>query len=200
MFDLIHQEPIILASGSKSRQHLLKSVGLDFKIIPSGVDETAVKNDFKKDWLSLAVTLAHEKALTVSKRFPDTAVIAADQLCILDNEYFDKPITHANAVGQLQRLSGKKHQLFTAVCIAKNNRIIWQQEECPELTMHTLSMSTIQAYLHQEQPYQSCGSYHYEGMAKWLFKEVSGAESTIMGLPLQSLVNALLSLEIVTIA
>jgi septum formation protein len=195
----IQQRPIILASGSKNRQQLLHSVGLELAVQPSGVDETAIKQGYKGDsFKNLALLLAQAKARAVSNLQKDSIIIAADQLCVFDNEIFDKPITHEQAIAQLIRLNGHTHQLLTAVCIASNDQMLWSYLEPATLTMRSLSREMIERYLRLEQPYQSCGSYHFEGLGKWLFKEVSAHESTVIGLPVLPLLNALIDLGFVS--
>ncbi|ARG99431.1 Maf family protein [Legionella micdadei] len=199
MSEFINQQhPLILASASSARSNLLSSIGLHFEVIPSHCDEEKLKKNFNSNnWLDLAFHLANAKALEVSYRYPNYFVIAADQLCVIGNQYLDKPLTHANAVNQLRLLSGKTHQLIATTCIAQNGNVVWQNDDIATLTMHGLSDSTIEGYLRLAKPYHSCGAYHYEGAAKWLFKEVQGSDSTILGLPLLPLTQALVDLEIV---
>ncbi len=200
MSDFIKQQPIILASASLVRQKLLHSLGLDFEVIPANCDEEDIKQNFNaSDELpDLAAQIASCKALALSQHYPDHFVIAGDQLCVIGDQYLNKPITHASAAQQLRLLSGKTHQQIAATCIAKSGLVIWQNQDIATLTMHELSDKTITAYLHLARPYQSCGAYNYEGSAKWLFKEVHGSESTILGLPLLPLTQALIDLEIVS--
>lgn len=198
MSNFIKQQPIILASGSSSRQALLRTLGIHFEIVHSGCDEEAIKIAFKgSSMIDLAKTLARQKALTVSQRFPKHTVIAADQLCVIGNQYLDKPGSHAIAVEHLRLLSGNTHQQIAACCIAQNGEVCRQFEETASLTMHTLDDQTIENYLRLDMPYQSCGAYHYEGQAKWLFRAVTGSEDTILGLPLNPLTNHLMDLGVI---
>ncbi|CDZ77710.1 Maf-like protein YceF [Legionella massiliensis] len=203
MSEFIKQEPLILASASQTRLKLLHSLGLHFEVIPSNCDEDSIKQSVKtdspEDLRNMAALLAASKALEVSKRNPSHFVIAADQLCVIGNQYLDKPITHENAVNHLRLLSGKTHQQIAATCIAKNGAIVWQHQDIAILKMQTLSDKTIEHYLRMEKPYQSCGAYNYEGRAKWLFKDVEGSESTILGLPLLPLTQALIELQAISL-
>ncbi|CEK09735.1 Maf family protein [Legionella hackeliae] len=198
MSKFLTQQPIILASASKIRIQLLTSLGINFEVIPAACDEEGIKKVLRTaSMLELANTLARCKALEVSNRYPDHFVIAADQLCIIDETYLDKPLTHAVAVTHLRLLQGKIHQQLSAYCIAKAGQLILQNHDVAKLTMRKLSDSTIEAYLKQDKPYQSCGAYHFEGQGKWLFDDINGCESTILGLPLVPLTQALISLEVV---
>ncbi|BCZ97666.1 TPA: septum formation protein Maf [Legionella pneumophila subsp. pneumophila] len=200
MSKFLQQKPIILASSSTIRHKLMKSLGLDFLVVPSNCNEEEIKTRHNSDELvELGITLAKIKALDVSQHYPEHYIIAADQLCIADKRIFNKPLNHQTAVSHLRELSGKQHQQIACLCIVKESKILWQYHETATLTLHHLSEKTIEAYLQAEKPYQSCGAYQYEGLGKWLFKEVQGSEDTILGLPLMPLVNALVNLKVVGI-
>lgn len=195
MSDFLKQQPLILASGSQSRQKLLQSLGINFTVVPSQVNEDIIKQQHAFDTSNeLARTLAAAKALAVSKRYPDYFVIAADQLCLIGNQCLDKPGTHAIATQHLRLLSGQTHQQLVACCIAKAGELQWESQISAYLTMRSLNDDMIENYLCLDKPYQSCGAYHYEGRAKWLFRQVEGSECTILGLPLLPLTEALLDL------
>ncbi|MCL9682784.1 Maf family protein [Legionella maioricensis] len=195
MSKFLQQQPLILASSSAVRLKLFHSLGLEFLVIPSECDEEAIKKNHQSESiLDLGLTLAKAKALDVSERYPEHFVIAADQLCVINNKVLDKPLNHQTAIEHLQLLSGKKHQQISCVCIAKHNEIVWQYHDMAHLSVRHLSEKEINAYLHTEQPYHSCGAYHYEARGKWLFTEVQGNEDTILGLPLLPLANAMINL------
>lgn len=197
----ISQKPLILASGSQARQNLLHALGLHFTVCPSDCDEESYKqqHDKSQPWSILANTLAQAKALLVSQRFPDVFVIGADQLCVFGDICLDKPGDHETAVEHLRLLQGNTHQQLSACAIAHNGHILWHYVDTASLSLRPLSNVSIDAYLRIETPYQSCGAYHYEGQAKWLFSAIEGSESTIQGLPITPLVNAMLQLEIVSL-
>lgn len=192
MSKFLQQEPIILASGSSIRFKLMSTLGIDFRVVPSTCDEEAIKAQFKgTDYIQLGYQLAEAKAREVSQRYPDEFVIAADQLCVLGDTLFDKPMNHPTAISHLQQLSGQTHRQIACVCLAKNNSVLWLYHDIAYLTLHGLTDDTIESYLKLEKPYHSCGAYQFETMGKWLFKEVQGNEDTILGLPLLPLINAL---------
>lgn len=200
MSNFFKQKPLILASGSAIRKKLLASLGLDFKVIPANCNEEKIKQECQLEamsFINMANELAKAKALLVSKAHPDAYVLAADQLCVQDKHYFDKPLNHETAVANLNFLSGKTHQQIAALCLAKGGEIIWEYQETASLTMYVLEKETIEAYLKRDKPYHSCGAYQYEGQGKWLFKEVIGTEDTILGLPLSPLKKAFIDLGIV---
>ncbi|MBN9225897.1 MULTISPECIES: Maf family protein [Legionella] len=199
MSKFLQQKPIILASSSAIRCKLLQSLGIEFSVVPSHCDEEAIKASFKTgSALELGYALAANKALEVSQHHPDHFIVAADQLCLFGQIILNKPLNHPAAIEQLRLLSGKEHVQIACLCIAKNNQMLWQHHETARLTLHHLNETTIDAYLHSEKPYHSCGSYQYENQGKWLFKEVQGNEDTILGLPLLPLAQALMKLGAVS--
>lgn len=194
------QKPLILASGSTIRQKLLRSLGVDFLVIPSDCDEDMIKKNHQSgSIIDLGLTLAMAKALAISKKHPKHYVIGADQLCVINDTVLDKPLNHPTAIKHLRMLSGKQHQQIACLCIAHNHQILWQHHESATLTARSLSDATIEAYLQLEQPYQSCGAYQFETQGKWLFEHVNGHEDAILGLPLTPLINELFQLDIVTL-
>lgn len=198
MSDFLEQERIILASQSSIRQKLLENLGVVFEVIPSHCDEESIKTAHPElDWPELGIKLANAKALTISHQQPDAFVIAADQLCILDDMLFNKPIEHQKALSQLKRLSGKKHLQIACCSIAHQGKIVWSHHSAATLWMRHLSEQHIESYLLQEQPYHSCGSYQFEGPGKWLFERVEGQEDIILGLPLMPLAQGLLDCKAV---
>ncbi len=154
----------------------------------------------ERPFVDLGFALARAKALEVSQHHLEHFVIAADQLCVINDRVLDKPLKHQTAVEHLQLLSGKTHQQIACVCIAKNNKILWQYHDVANLLVRDLAQNEIDAYLRCEEPYHSCGAYQYESLGKWLFKEVEGQEDTILGLPLLPLTNALIRLGAVRFA
>lgn len=198
MSDFMHQDKLILASGSKARAELLTRLGLRFSVHCSDVDEEAIKNAHpNQSPEALGLALATAKALAVSAQYQNHWIIAGDQLCVMDTHIFDKPGTHARAEEQLRALAGRDHWQYSAACLAYNSKILWQDVERARLRLRPLSDTAIEHYLKTETPYQSCGSYHYEDEGRWLFERVEGSDACIQGLPLQSLCNALLEHKVV---
>lgn len=194
MSNLIQKKPLILASSSKNRAEQLQKIGLTFEITPPNCDEAVLKRQFQgKSIESLAALLAQKKALSIQAPDSSAFILSADQICALDDIYFDKPITHDNAIYQLQSLQGKTHRLITSLCLAHRQEIVWSHTEVTYLTMHPLNQPTIENYLVLDKPYQSCGSYRYESYGQWLFQKIEGLESNIVGLPIPVLVNTFIS-------
>lgn len=112
---------VILASQSRARKLLMDSLGIPFTIIPAKIDEKAIRD---KDLKKRAVNIATKKAETISEKYPDAIVIAADTFSESNGKVFEKPINEKEAYEMLSKLSGKSAKNFTGVCyIDRKNKI-----------------------------------------------------------------------------
>ena len=192
------KKKIILASGSRIRRQLLEGIGLQFKVINSNVDEDLLKKELHgRSFREQVVRLASQKACTVSKDNLGAFVIGSDNMCTIDDEIFDKPIDHEDAVNHLSSLSGKKHLQNNGISIYHEGREIWSNFDVTELEMKKLSLQEIEDYLNLDKPYSACGCYHFEANGKSLFKSIIGLESTVMGLAMEQLIEKLNQLDVI---
>ena len=192
------KKKLILASGSRIRRQLLEGVGLQFQVINSNVDEDFLKKELHgRPFGEQVVRLASEKARTVSMDNPEAFVIGSDNMCTIDDEIFDKPIDHEDAVNHLSSLSGKKHFQNNGISIYHEGREIWSNFDVTELEMKKLSLQEIEDYLNLDKPYSACGCYHFEANGKDLFKSIIGLESTVMGLAMEQLIEKLNQLDVI---
>ncbi len=192
------KKKIILASGSRIRRQLLEGVGLQFKVINSNVDEDLLKKELHgRPFREQVVRLASQKARMVSKDNLDAFVIGSDNMCTIDDEIFDKPIDHEDALNHLSSLSGKKHLQNNGISIHHEGREVWSNFDVTELEMKKLSLQEIEDYLNLDKPYSACGCYHFESNGKDLFTNINGLESTVMGLAMEHLIEKLNQLGII---
>ena len=187
---------LILASQSAARAEMLRRAGLTFETEPAKIDEAALIASFKSEQAEargIADALAELKAQRVSNRHPDAIVIGADQLLICEGEIFSKPGTRAKARRQLEALSGRTHQLISAVCLACSGHAIWRHVDRAELALRTLSGEAIDLYLAEagDAVLQCVGAYQLEGLGVRLFAKVEGDYFTILGMPLIPLLQGL---------
>ena len=191
--------PIILASNSESRLKILYETGIDFKQIKSNIDESLVKEKYKKkNAYSIAKKLAEAKALFISSENRKSYVIGADQICISKGKIFSKPKNKKKAIEQLSELNGKKHKLISAFSICYDNQVVYSYVEEVKLKMRKLSKKSLKDYVEIDLPISSCGSYRFEANGKYLFSDVVGNTSTIIGLPILPLIKILFKKKIIT--
>jgi len=184
--------PLILASSSKIRKKILQEVGLEFKAMAPLYDEDEEKKSLKKmPPKKLALFLAKEKALSVSRKFKDAYVIGSDQVCEFNKTEISKSKNSAEALAQLKKFNGKKHFQNNAVVIAKNGKIIFENFSRVEMKMRKMSLAEIARYVECDQPWGCAGSYKYESLGKHLFEKIDGDYYSVLGLAIQPLLRFL---------
>jgi septum formation protein len=190
------KDRLILASQSRARQMLLANAGILFEAVPAGIDERALQ---QASVLSapgeVATLLAREKAQAVSMQRPGKYVVGADQTLALENRLFSKPADRAQAADQLRDLAGRRHQLHSAVAVARDGKILFENTAIAHMTMRQLSGAEIRTYLDEagEAVTTSVGAYQLEGLGVHLFERIDGDHFTILGLPLLPLLGFLRS-------
>ena len=187
-------KPLILASQSRVRKMLLANAGLSFEAMPANIDERAVEQASKLSGPGeIAKLLAREKAAWVSARRAGQYVIGADQTLALGNRLFNKPDGRAAAAEQLGALSGRTHELHSAIAIVCDGKTAYETVEVARMTMRPLSAEEIRLYLEEagEAVTTSVGAYQLEGLGVHLFERIEGDHFTILGLPLFPLLGFL---------
>jgi septum formation protein len=190
------KNPLILASQSHARQTLLANAGIAFESVPAEIDERAVQQASQLTAPGdIAKLLAREKSLTVSARMPSRFVVGADQTLALGSRLFSKPAGRAQALEQLHALAGGTHELHSAVAVARDGKILFDDVTSARMTMRKLGEAEIDAYLDEagEAVTSSVGAYQLEGLGVHLFERIDGDHFTILGLPLLPLLAFLRS-------
>ncbi|BBB95361.1 MULTISPECIES: Maf family protein [Bradyrhizobium] len=183
-------QKLILASQSRARKMLLENAGLDFEALPADIDERAVqKNSGLAAPGEIALLLAREKALFVSRQRPGQYVVGADQTLALGQRMFSKPAGRTQAAEQLGLLAGRTHELHSAVSVARDGKVLFGDVSVARMTMRRLVAGEIESYLDHagEAVTTSVGAYQLEGLGVHLFERIEGDHFTILGLPLLSL-------------
>lgn len=182
--------PLILASTSVPRKLLLERLCIPFECAAPNVDETPLIHETPDE---MVVRLAKEKAEAVANQFPNSVIIGADQVGVLDNTILGKPLTYDKAIEQLRQLSGKTVTFSIGLCVlntATNN----QQTLLQNFTVifRSLSQKMIERYLQKESALNCAGSFKVEGLGIALVEQLIGADYTaLIGLPLIQLIRLL---------
>jgi len=196
---------LVLASGSATRRALLDAAGIAVSVHPADVDEAAIRDsmlatDEGVSHESVARVLAEEKAKAVSALKPDALVIGADQVLSFEGRLFEKPKSVDEAHAHLMTLRGRTHALHSAVALATQGAVVWQDTRTARLTMREFSGAALDDYLARagDAVLTSVGAYQIEGPAVQLFEDVEGDHTTILGLPLLPLLKELRRREVLT--
>ncbi len=190
LLDKIKNYKIILGSQSPRRQYLLKELGIGFTVeVLNGIDESYPDNLF---YDQIPVYLATHKAQHYTNLLDrKTILITADTIVWLDNEVINKPKDRADAVVILKKLSGKKHEVLTGICIKTEGK---EESFCNKTDVYfrTLSDNEITYYIDNFRPYDKAGAY---GIQEWIgyagIEKIEGSYFNVMGLPVQELYQKL---------
>jgi septum formation protein len=194
----------VLASGSPRRKQLLSDVGLQYEIITSKVDEEKIteqllqSNEVEKKWIP--EMLAKAKALNVAEfAGNENIIISADTIVLLDGEIIGKPMNENHAIESLKKISGKKHEVISGVCIYDNQqkKILSIFNEMTEVYFKRLSLEQINFYIKAFKPFDKAGSY---AIQEWIgligIEKINGCFYNVMGLPVSKLMSELQRLNL----
>lgn len=187
---------IILASQSKYRAELLKNAGIKFIQQSAEIDERAIEQPLLETSMNaadIAEILAIAKATDVSDKYTNSWVIGSDQTLSLDGELLHKPKDMEEARQRLLKLSGRTHELNSAVAIVKNGEVVWSIVDKSVITFRQLTPKFIGQHLADvgDVVQSSVGAYQIEGKGVQLFEKIEGDFFSIMGLPLLPLLAQL---------
>lgn len=193
---------IVLASKSPYRKKMLENAGLKFTCQPASIDERAIEDALEPGELSaedIALMLAQAKAADVSASNAGAIVIGSDQTLSLGDELLHKPENMEQARRRLLQLSGKIHQLNTAVTLVRDGELLWQYGDSARITFRDLDPAFVGRHLAAvgDVALTSVGAYQIEGMGVQLMKDIRGDFFTIMGLPLLPLLQKLRELDVI---
>jgi len=193
---------IYLASKSPRRRELLKQIGINFEVLllrtdprrKVDVDETPLAGEAPLDYVRRiceAKVRAGWNALGF-RSLPRFPVLAADTAVILDDCILGKPRDSADAAAMLARLSGRKHQVYSAVAMAFEERVEIRIN-ISTITFTELGTERIQHYLASNEAYDKAGAYAIQGRAGAFVQHIEGSYSGVMGLPLYETIELLQS-------
>jgi septum formation protein len=182
-------DPLILASGSKTRARMLRGAGVAIEIVVPAIDEPELMASLNASGATtsrVAEVLAEMKAQRVAPRFPGRFILGCDQMLECDGLWLDKPADRDHARDQLKMLRGKSHSLVTSAVLMRDEERLWHVTERAEMRMRDFSDEFLEHYLAQagDDILRSVGAYQLEGIGAQLFQRVSGDFFTILGLPL----------------
>ncbi len=180
---------IILASQSPRRRELLRGLDVEFEVTSVDADESfpdSLKGADAVQYICKAKAEAYKPLLE-----DKTIAITADTVVILDDKIIGKPKTEEEAFGMIKSLSGRVHEVITAVCIFSKEKSI-EFYSSTEVHFSTLTDEEIRYYIHKYKPFDKAGSY---GVQEWIgyigIEKIVGSYFNVMGLPVKRLYDEL---------
>ncbi|AHG19808.1 septum formation inhibitor Maf [Chania multitudinisentens RB-25] len=172
---------LYLASASPRRRELLTLLGIPFDIILTHTEEQRQNGETAENYVR---RLAQEKALAGVALVPQPRpVLGADTIVVLNGQVLEKPHDEAHAAQMLAALSGKRHQVLTAVAVADRHDILCQLV-VTEVTFRNLSQQDIRDYIATGEPMDKAGAYGIQGKGGCFVRTITGSYHAVMGLPL----------------
>lgn len=172
---------LYLASGSPRRRELLTLLGVPFEIILTHTEEQRQEGETAENYVR---RLAQDKARTGVSLVPqDWPVLGADTIVVLNGQILEKPHDEQHAAQMLAALSGKQHQVMTAVAIADRQDVLCQLV-VTDVTFRMLSQQDIRDYIATGEPMDKAGAYGIQGKGGCFVRTITGSYHAVMGLPL----------------
>lgn len=172
---------LILASQSPRRRELLQQLGYQFTCLPADIDERVLDDESPQQYVA---RLAIEKAQIIALQQSDDAVVlGSDTSVVFEQQILGKPTSLEHCIEMLSLLSGKKHQVLTAVAVVKaaQSHVILVSTD---VYFKVLSTKEIIRYWHTGEPQDKAGAYGIQGIAGQFVTKIEGSYSAVVGLPL----------------
>jgi len=178
---------VILASKSPRRRALLARLVERFEVVSADIDECRYDGEPSSDYV---LRLALGKASKIQMLYPNATIIGADTTVVLDSECLQQPADTAEAIGMLERLSGRTHKVFTGVAVVNQSHRV-SKEFVTEVEFARLSRTLIEAYVASGESFGKAGAYALQGLGDILVDSVNGSVSNVIGLPLRGTMQML---------
>ena len=171
---------ITLASVSPRRRELLNQIGVPHVVAGAHIDESVLPGESPHDYVQ---RMARTKALAVWNQRPELPVLAADTTVVLDGVILGKPEDRDDALRMLARLSGRTHEVLTAVALATHSGLTLRVS-VSSVRFRALLAEECAAYWETGEPRDKAGAYAIQGLAAVFVESLQGSYSGVMGLPL----------------
>jgi septum formation protein len=182
MIDIPAGIRLVLASASPRRSELLRSVGLEFDVLPADIDESARPGELPADYVE---RLSGEKAAVVAGRIgEDVIVVAADTTVDVDGQILEKPLDDADARRMLALLSGRPHLVHTAVTVLRSTGRSDSVVVTTAVDFVALTPEIVEWYVATGEPFGKAGAYAIQGAGGALVRRLDGSVTNVIGLPL----------------
>jgi septum formation protein len=169
---------VVLASQSPRRAEILRQAGIAFTVRAASIDETPLPGEKPEDYVQ---RLAESKALAVACEAGEV-VLGADTTVVIDGEMLGKPEDAADARRMLAKLSGRRHEVMTGICLRRGPDVT-RDWATTEVWFTPMSESEIADYVASSEPMDKAGAYAIQGLASKHIEKIEGSYFNVMGLP-----------------
>ena len=179
---------VVLATASPRRAELLRQIGLEFKVLPSQINEPDIQNHP----IEAVKHIAYQKAEVVADQLESGLVIGADTTVVANQAIIGKPASYQQAIDSLKKLSGCHHQVMTGVAlidVSQKTEMVWS--ETTSVFFRQLHNEEIEAYVANGEANDKAGAYGIQGEAATFVNRIEGCYFNVVGLPLASLTENL---------
>jgi len=181
---------LILASSSPRRQELLREIGIPFQVHAANIDEDQIMGEAPTAY---ALRLAREKAQAVATHYPQSYVLGADTIVVVDGEVLGKPRDREDAVRMLRLLSGRGHEVITAVSLVAPGTLAVTRASTTKVYFREIAEEEIEEYVAGGEPMDKAGAYAIQGGASRWADRIEGEFSNVVGLPLSLVTDMLIT-------
>lgn len=186
---------IVLASASPRRRELLRQIGVNFRVVVTNVDERVLDLELPADYV---LRVARDKAASAWRMDGGKRpVLGADTAVVIDGRILGKPGSRLAAQSMLERLSGRSHEVYSAVALAVTEDDIRTELSVTSVTFADLEPEWIETYLDSGDSMDKAGAYGVQGRAAEKISRIEGSFSGVMGLPLYETSQLLRGAEVI---
>jgi len=177
------QDFVYLASGSPRRRELLQQIGVAFRVVGMAVDEAVLPGEAPLGYVARLAAAKAEAGWDRSRDAHEVPVLAADTAVVLDGRILGKPADREDAEGMLRQLSGRTHEVLTAIAL-RTAQGVQSRISRSEVTFRSIAAAEARAYWETGEPGDKAGAYAIQGCGAIFIAELRGSYSGVMGLPL----------------
>lgn len=170
---------LVLASQSPRRAEILRNAGIPFTIRSADIDETPRRGESPLEYV---MRLAEEKAAAIEAA-PDEIVLGADTTVVIGREMLAKPEDEADARRMLSKLSGRRHEVITGICLIRGEERI-RDSAVTKVWFTEMAEDEIAAYAASGEPLGKAGAYAIQGLASKYIEKINGSYFNVVGLPI----------------
>jgi septum formation protein len=177
------QDFVYLASGSPRRRELLQQIGVSFRVVGMAVDEEVLPDETPFAYVTRLAAAKAEAGWERSRDAHPVPVLAADTAVVLDGKILGKPADGQDAAGMLGQLSGRTHEVLTAIALRTASGF-QSRVSRSEVTFRSIAAAEARAYWETGEPSDKAGAYAIQGRGAIFITDLRGSYSGVMGLPL----------------